>query len=203
MWPISDYHKNWKWSFPNRTCLQTQVQGTNKCYQTCPHFSTPAWSETMTPLGKLHVAPETDYYSAHHWIACVQEELLFSGFQRLGGVLRRKNGRRVTRTRQSCKLCQSLALGGGDFIWWTLSGTSVPRARAMSESSESAGALGTLFFYVLFVHPVCSWILAPKRFRKDRAIVYAILFLATIAFGKMVSDGDATRHVLPFMMRGG
>ena len=73
----------------------------------------------------------------------------------------------------------------------------------MSESSESAGALGTLFFYVLFVHPVCSWILAPKRFRKDRAIVYAILFLATIAFGKMVSDGDATRHVLPFMMRGG
>lgn len=56
----------------------------------------------------------------------------------------------------------------------------------MSES-ESAGALGTLFFYVLFVHPVCAWILAPKRFRKDRAIVYAILFLATIAFGKMVS----------------
>lgn len=56
----------------------------------------------------------------------------------------------------------------------------------MSES-ESAGALGTLFFYVLFVHPVCAWILSPKRFRKDRAIVYAILFLATIAFGKMVS----------------
>eukprot|EP00904_Undaria_pinnatifida_P007847 jgi/Undpi1/4192/HiC_scaffold_16.g07559.m1 len=57
----------------------------------------------------------------------------------------------------------------------------------MSES-ESAGALGTLFFYVLFVHPVCAWILAPKRFRKDRAIVYAILFLATIAFGKMALE---------------
>lgn len=55
----------------------------------------------------------------------------------------------------------------------------------MSES-ESEGALTTLFFYVLFVHPVCAWILAPKRFRKDRAIVYAILFLATIALGKMV-----------------
>lgn len=55
----------------------------------------------------------------------------------------------------------------------------------MSES-DSGSALGTLFFYVLFVHPVCSWILAPKRFRKDRALVYAILFLATIAFGKMV-----------------
>lgn len=56
----------------------------------------------------------------------------------------------------------------------------------MSES-DSAGALGTLFFYVLFVHPVCAWILAPKRFRKDRAIVYAVMFLATISFGKMVS----------------
>lgn len=56
----------------------------------------------------------------------------------------------------------------------------------MSDTAESAGALGTLFFYVLFVHPVCAWILAPKRFRKDRAIIYAILFLATIAIGKMV-----------------
>lgn len=55
----------------------------------------------------------------------------------------------------------------------------------MSES-DSGSALGTLFFYVLFVHPVCAWILAPKRFRKDRALVYAILFLATIALGKMV-----------------
>lgn len=63
----------------------------------------------------------------------------------------------------------------------------------MSETAESAGALGTLFFYVLFVHPVCAWILAPKRFRKDRAIIYAILFLATIAIGKMVrgeEDGE-------------
>lgn len=58
----------------------------------------------------------------------------------------------------------------------------------MSEAGDSAGALGTLFFYVLFVHPVCAWILAPKRFRKDRAIIYAILFLATIAIGKMVRD---------------
>ncbi len=58
----------------------------------------------------------------------------------------------------------------------------------MSDAGESAGALGTLFFYVLFVHPVCAWILAPKRFRKDRAIIYAILFLATIALGKMVSS---------------
>ena len=63
----------------------------------------------------------------------------------------------------------------------------------MSES-ESAGALGTLFFYVLFVHPVCAWILSPKRFRKDRAIVYAILFLATIAFGKMVSKSLIADH---------
>lgn len=63
----------------------------------------------------------------------------------------------------------------------------------MSES-ESAGALGTLFFYVMFVHPVCAWILAPKRFRKDRAIVYAILFLATIAFGKMVGGNGGEAH---------
>lgn len=56
----------------------------------------------------------------------------------------------------------------------------------MSDGGESAGALGTLFFYVLFVHPVCAWILAPKRFRKDRAIVYAILFLAAVAIGKLV-----------------
>lgn len=59
----------------------------------------------------------------------------------------------------------------------------------MADTAESAGALGTLFFYVLFVHPVCAWILAPKRFRKDRAIIYAILFLATIAIGKMVRRG--------------
>lgn len=70
----------------------------------------------------------------------------------------------------------------------------------MSESSDSAGALGTLFFYVLFVHPVCSWILAPKRFRKDRAIVYAILFLATIAFGKIVSE--RTRLDKPYVHEG-
>lgn len=64
--------------------------------------------------------------------------------------------------------------------------------------SESAGALGTLFFYVLFVHPVCAWILAPKRFRKDRAIVYAILFLATIAFGKMVSAANQHTAVVSY-----
>lgn len=71
----------------------------------------------------------------------------------------------------------------------------------MSEGGDSAGALGTLFFYVLFVHPVCAWILAPKRFRKDRAIVYAILFLAAIALGKLVSVSrkacGASRHLLP------
>lgn len=72
----------------------------------------------------------------------------------------------------------------------------------MSESSESTGALGTLFFYVLFVHPVCSWILAPKRFRKDRAIVYAILFLATIAFGKIVSEINFTRKPYFHVERG-
>lgn len=64
----------------------------------------------------------------------------------------------------------------------------------MSEAGDSAGALGTLFFYVLFVHPACAWILAPKRFRKDRAIIYAILFLATIAIGKMVSDDGGPRE---------
>ncbi|CAM9746289.1 unnamed protein product [Pylaiella littoralis] len=58
----------------------------------------------------------------------------------------------------------------------------------MSDGGESAGALGTLFFYVLFVHPVCAWILAPKRFRKDRAIVYAILFLAAVAIGKLFME---------------
>ncbi|CAM9862300.1 unnamed protein product [Ectocarpus sp. 6 AP-2014] len=58
----------------------------------------------------------------------------------------------------------------------------------MSDTAESAGALGTLFFYVMFVHPVCAWILAPKRFPKDRAIVYAIAFLATIAIGKMALE---------------
>lgn len=57
----------------------------------------------------------------------------------------------------------------------------------MSSGDESAGALGTLFFYVMFVHPVCSWILAPKRFKKEKGIIYAIIFLATIALGKMVS----------------
>lgn len=63
----------------------------------------------------------------------------------------------------------------------------------MSSGDESAGALGTLFFYVMFVHPVCSWILAPKRFKKEKALVYAIIFLATIALGKMVSCVMSTR----------
>lgn len=54
-------------------------------------------------------------------------------------------------------------------------------------SEEGSGPVGALLFYVLVVHPVCAWILAPKRFRKDRALIYAIIFLATIAVGKMVS----------------
>lgn len=79
----------------------------------------------------------------------------------------------------------------------------------MSDTAESAGALGTLFFYVMFVHPVCAWILAPKRFHKDRAIVYAIAFLATIAIGKMVREGQrsqtnkkAVRGVCRCVLRG-
>lgn len=67
----------------------------------------------------------------------------------------------------------------------------------MSDTAESAGALGTLFFYVMFVHPVCAWILAPKRFPKDRAIVYAIAFLATIAIGKMVRAAETQTNNRP------
>lgn len=59
----------------------------------------------------------------------------------------------------------------------------------MSSGDESAGALGTLFFYVMFVHPVCAWILAPKRFKKEKALAYAIIFLGVVALGKMVRGG--------------
>lgn len=58
----------------------------------------------------------------------------------------------------------------------------------MSSGDESAGALGTLFFYVMFVHPVCAWILAPKRFKKEKALIYAIIFLGVVALGKMVRE---------------
>lgn len=67
-----------------------------------------------------------------------------------------------------------------------------PRHRSYTNMSEreSAGASDSVFFYVLFVHPLCAWILAPNRLRKDRATVSAIVLMAIIAFGKMVGNGD-------------
>ncbi|CAM9863191.1 unnamed protein product [Phaeothamnion confervicola] len=45
--------------------------------------------------------------------------------------------------------------------------------------------LGGLFFYILFVYPLCSWILAPGRFKRERGITYAIGVLAAIAIAKL------------------
>jgi preprotein translocase subunit Sec63 len=54
--------------------------------------------------------------------------------------------------------------------------------------TESDDQLGSLFFYMLVVYPVVSWILHPGRFSKRKAIAYAVLFLAAIATAHVVYD---------------
>ncbi|GMI00521.1 hypothetical protein TrST_g8104 [Triparma strigata] len=53
----------------------------------------------------------------------------------------------------------------------------------MSDDSSSDG-LTSFLFYTLFVYPSCSWILKPGRFPRKTAILYAIGFLACLAFFK-------------------
>jgi hypothetical protein len=50
-----------------------------------------------------------------------------------------------------------------------------------SSGSSDSSSLTGFFFYTFFVYPACSWILAPKRFPRKMAILYAIGFLATLA----------------------
>lgn len=52
--------------------------------------------------------------------------------------------------------------------------------------TESDDQLGSLFFYMLVVLPITSWILHPGRFDKRKAIAYAVLFLAAIATAHVV-----------------
>ena len=47
-----------------------------------------------------------------------------------------------------------------------------------------ADGLTSFLFYTLFVYPSCSWILKPGRFPKKRAVLYAVAFLAGLAFLK-------------------
>lgn len=51
--------------------------------------------------------------------------------------------------------------------------------------AESSDDIISLFIYVFFVHPVCSWILTPKRYPKKKAICFAVAFLALVASVKV------------------
>jgi len=50
--------------------------------------------------------------------------------------------------------------------------------------SDDFSSLGGFFFYVFIVHPCTSWILRAGRFERKKSIMYAIAFLAAIAFVK-------------------
>ena len=60
----------------------------------------------------------------------------------------------------------------------------------MSDSNDTSGGsddlsgLGSFFFYIFIVHPATAWILRPGRFERKRSIIYAIIFLASLAFLK-------------------
>ena len=51
----------------------------------------------------------------------------------------------------------------------------------MSSSSSSDSGLVSFLFYTFFVYPSCSWILAPGRFPRKTAVMYAVAFLALLA----------------------
>lgn len=55
----------------------------------------------------------------------------------------------------------------------------------MSSTDASGGdelsALSGFMFYVFIVHPATAWILKPGRFPRQKAIMYAISFLAALA----------------------
>jgi hypothetical protein len=53
-----------------------------------------------------------------------------------------------------------------------------------STTSDDLGGLGGFFFYIFIVHPITAWILRPGRFERKKSIMYAIIFLASLAFLK-------------------
>lgn len=50
-----------------------------------------------------------------------------------------------------------------------------------SAGGDDLSGLGSFFFYVFIVHPATAWILRPGRFERKRSILYAIVFLASLA----------------------
>lgn len=53
-----------------------------------------------------------------------------------------------------------------------------------SSGNDELSGLGGFFFYIFIVHPLTAWILRPGRFERKRSIMYAILFLASLALFK-------------------
>ena len=49
-----------------------------------------------------------------------------------------------------------------------------------STSDDMSGLTG-FFFYMFIVHPITAWILKPGRFERQKSIMYAIIFLASLA----------------------
>ena len=48
-------------------------------------------------------------------------------------------------------------------------------------AEDDFSGLTSFFFYVFLVHPATAWILKPGRFERKKSIMYAILFLASLA----------------------
>jgi len=49
------------------------------------------------------------------------------------------------------------------------------------QPEDDFSGLTSFFFYVFLVHPATAWILRPGRFERKKSIMYAIMFLASLA----------------------
>lgn len=59
------------------------------------------------------------------------------------------------------------------------------------QAEDDFSGLTSFFFYVFLVHPATAWILRPGRFERKKSIMYAILFLASLAAFKTGLEWNA------------
>eukprot|EP00560_Eucampia_antarctica_P004481 CAMPEP_0197831142 /NCGR_PEP_ID=MMETSP1437-20131217/7728_1 /TAXON_ID=49252 ORGANISM="Eucampia antarctica, Strain CCMP1452" /NCGR_SAMPLE_ID=MMETSP1437 /ASSEMBLY_ACC=CAM_ASM_001096 /LENGTH=360 /DNA_ID=CAMNT_0043433925 /DNA_START=237 /DNA_END=1319 /DNA_ORIENTATION=+ len=60
-----------------------------------------------------------------------------------------------------------------------------------TQPEDDFSGLTSFFFYVFLVHPATAWILRPGRFERKKSIMYAIMFLASLAAVKTGLEWNA------------